>query len=154
MDTKSDYQFLAIEATIEANKQEADKNHKQTTENIKQITETLKQVLAEVKDKNNISIYSPDQKDTLTPPDPTTMVQTNRRAPPLEGGISENISGMWTLKHEISSPRFYELPTKTELKGDTSLDLKNLYNHIKMSLNAVTRLKLDLLPDYLSIKKI
>ena len=27
MDTKSDNQFLSIEATIEANKQEADKNH-------------------------------------------------------------------------------------------------------------------------------
>ena len=46
MDTKSDDQFLSIEATIEANKQEADKNHQETTENIKQITETLNQVLA------------------------------------------------------------------------------------------------------------
>ena len=46
MDTKSDDQFLAIEATIETNKQEADKNHTETTENIKQITETLNQVLA------------------------------------------------------------------------------------------------------------
>ena len=60
---------------------------------------------------------------------------------------------MWTLKHEISSPRFYELLIKTELKGDTALYLKNFYNHIKMSLNAVTRLKKDLIPDYLSIIK-
>ena len=59
---------------------------------------------------------------------------------------------MWTLKHEISSPRLYELLIKTELKGDTALDLNNLYNHIKMSLNAVTRLKVELLPDYLSVK--
>ena len=62
MDTKSDDQLLAIEATIEdnnqeadKNKQEADKNHKEATENIKQLTETLNQVLAELKDKNNIS---------------------------------------------------------------------------------------------------
>ena len=59
MDTKSDDQLLAIEATIEANKQEADKNHKETTENIKQLIETLNQVLAEMKDKNNISKSSP-----------------------------------------------------------------------------------------------
>ena len=31
IDTKYDDQFLAIEATIEANKKEADKNHKETT---------------------------------------------------------------------------------------------------------------------------
>ena len=51
MDTKSDDQFLAIEDTIEANKQEADKNHNETTENIKQLTETLNQVLAGLIDK-------------------------------------------------------------------------------------------------------
>ena len=45
MDTKSDDQFLAIEATIEANKQKAYKKHKETTENIKHLTETLNQVL-------------------------------------------------------------------------------------------------------------
>ena len=60
---------------------------------------------------------------------------------------------MWTLKHEISSPRFYELLIKIELKGDTNLDLKNFYNHVNMPLNAVTRLKEELLPDYLSIDK-
>ena len=113
MDTKSDDQFLAIEATIEANKQEADKNHKETTENIKQTTETPNQVLKEMKNKNNISKSSPAQKDTSTPPDPTTTFQTNNRAPPLEGDLYKNIGGMWTLKHEISSPRFYKLLIKT-----------------------------------------
>ena len=54
MDTKSDDQFLAIEATIEANKQEADKNHNETTENIKQLTETLNKVLKGLTDKNKI----------------------------------------------------------------------------------------------------
>ena len=106
-----------------------------------------------MKDRNNISKSSLSQKDTLTPPDPTTTIHTNRRAPPLEGGIYENIGGMWTPKHEISSPRFYELLIKTELEGDTSLDLKNFYNQIKMSLNAVNRLREQLLPDYLYIKK-
>ena len=83
MDTKSNDQFLAIEATIEANKQEADKNHNKTTENIKQLTETLNQVLAGLTDKNTISKSSPAQKDTTIPPDPTTTVQTDRKATPL-----------------------------------------------------------------------
>ena len=85
MDTKSDDQFFAIEATIEANKQDADKKHNETTENIKQLTETLNKVLKGLPDKNNISKSSPAQKDTTTPPDPTTTVQNNRKAPPLEG---------------------------------------------------------------------
>ena len=74
MDTKSDDQFLAIEATIETNKQEADKKHNKTTENIKQLTETLNKVLKGIPDKNNISKSSPAQKYTPTPTDPTTTV--------------------------------------------------------------------------------
>ena len=92
-------------------------------------------------DQINIPKSFPAQKDTWTPPEPTTTVNINKRAPPLEGGISGNIGGMWTLKHEISSPRFYEIFIKTQLKGDTALDLKNFYNHINMSINAVNRLK-------------
>ena len=108
--------------------------------------------MAELKDKNNISKSSPYQKYTSTPPDPTTTFQTNRKDPPLEGEISENVGGMWTLKHEISLPIFYELLIKIELKGDTALDLKNFYNHVKMSLNAMNILREQLLPDYLSIE--
>ena len=51
------------------------------------------------------------------------------------------IGGMWTLKYEIRSPNFYELLIKTEIKGDTALDLNNFYNHIKICLNAITRLQ-------------
>ena len=80
----------------------------------------------------NTMLSSPNQKYTSTPPDPTTVVLDNRRDPPLEGGNSTKIGGMWTLKHEIRSPKFYELLIKTELKGDTSLDINNFYNHIKM----------------------
>ena len=124
---------------------------KDVKEDIKDIKETLNKITTFMMDQTNISKSSPAQNDTSTPPDPTTMVHTTRRAPPLEGGISENIGGMWTLKHEISSPRFYELLIKIELKGDTALNLKNFYNHVKLSLNAVTRLREQLLPDYLSL---
>ena len=162
MDTKSDEQFLFIEATIETNKQEADNNHKKTggkitppTENHKEtnekitlLTENLQVLTAMMIDKIFFSKSSPAQKDTSTPPYPTTVVPTNNRDPQLEGGISDKICGMWTLKHEISSPKVYELLIKTGLKGDTALDLKNFFNHIKMCLNAVTRIREDLLPDY------
>ena len=62
------------------------------------------------------------------------------------------IGWMWTLKYEINSPKFYELLIKTELKVDTALELNNFYNHIKMCLNAVTKLLEDLLTAYQSIK--
>ena len=119
---------------------------------MKDIKETLKVFTTFMMDQTNISKSSSAQKDTLTPPDPTTAVQTNRRASSLEGGHSTNIGGMCTLKHEISSPKLYELLIKTELKGDTTLDLKNFFNNINMSLNVVTRLREYLLPDYQSIK--
>ena len=76
------------------------------------------------------------------------MVPANKRAPLLEGGNSKEIGGMWTLKHEISSPKFYETLIKAELKGNTYLDLNNFYNHIKMCLNTMARLLEDLLPAY------
>ena len=71
----------------------------------------------------------------------------------MEGGHYTKIDGMWTLKHEISSPKFYELLIKTELKGDTALDINNFFYPIKMCFNSVTRLREDFLPDYRSIKR-
>ena len=91
-------------------------------------------------DHTNHSKLSPSQKDTLTPPDPTTVVLTNSRDLPLDGGHSTKIGGMWTLKLKISSQKFHKLLIKTELKGDTALDLKNFYNHINICINVVTRL--------------
>ena len=35
---------------------------------------------------------------------------------------------MWNIKHDISSPKFYKILIKTELKGDTDLDLKNTHH--------------------------
>ena len=92
-------------------------------------------------DQSNIIKSSPTHKDTSTPMDPTTVVRTNMRDKPLEGISSNKIGGMWTLKHEISSPKFYELLINKELKVDTALDLKNFFNHINMCLYAVTRLR-------------
>ena len=153
MDTKSYEQLLFIKATIESNKQEAYKSHKETNEKLTLFTDNLQVLIALITEKNNISKSSSAQKDTQTPPDSNTVVPNKNRGPPLEGGHSTKIRGMWTLKHEIISPKLYELLIKIELKGETDLDLKNFLNHIKMSLNAVTRLREDILPDYQSIKR-
>ena len=160
MDTKSGEQFLIIQETIETNKQEDNDKDMNTAEKqmkiddkLTQFTENLHVLIELTIDQTNISKSSPTQKDISTPSYPTTLVPTNMRAPLLEGGHSTKIGGMCTLKHEISSPKFYELLIKTELKVDTAMDLNNFFNHIKMCLNAVTRLREDLLPDYQSIKR-
>ena len=124
-----------------------------TDEKLTHLTENLQVLAALMMDQTNISKYSPTQKDASTPPDPTTVIPTKRRDSPLEGGKSIKIGGMWTLKHEIRSPKFYELLIKTELKGDTVMYLKNFFNQIKICLNEVTRLREDLLPAYHFIKK-
>ena len=59
---------------------------------------------------------------------------------------------MWNLKNDISPPKFYELLIKTELKVNNDLKLKNFYKHITKCINAVTRLREDLFPDYQSTK--
>ena len=88
----------------------------------------------------NNSKLSSAQKDTSTTLEPTTLFSSNRRDPLLDVGNSTKICGMWTLKHDISSPKLYDLLIKTEIKKETALDLKNFYNHIKICLNEVTRI--------------
>ena len=48
MDTKSDEQFLVIEATIESNKKESDKNHKNTDEKLTLIKENQKETYEKI----------------------------------------------------------------------------------------------------------
>ena len=62
----------------------------------------------------NISKSSIDQKDLPKSQYLTPVVPSNRRDPSLEGGHSTKIDGMWNLKHEKISPKFYELFIKTE----------------------------------------
>ena len=121
-------------------------NKQDSDEKMTKFAEKFKTMLLEITDQINTLQYSPTQKYSPKPPDPTTAVPYNRISTPLDSGQYTKISGMWTLKHEISSSRFYEVLIKTQLKGYTALDLKNFYKHIKMCLNVVTRLIEDLLP--------
>ena len=104
---------------------------------------------------DQITIYksSPEKKYSPKSQDPTPVVPSNKKDPPLEGGHSKQIGGMSTLKHDISSTKIYELLIKIELKFNTTLSLKKFYNQIKMCLNEITRLREDLLPNYQSIKR-
>ena len=145
MDKKSDEHILIMQAIIEAYRQDSNNN-------IKNLTEYFTGMITSMMDKIKIYESSSEQKDSPKAQDPTSVFPDNKRASPLEGGHSTKVGGIWTLKYEISSPKFYEIIIKTELKGDTCLYLKNFYNHIKMSFNAVTRLQKYLIPTYQSIK--
>ena len=68
------------------------------------------------------------------------MVPDEKRDPSLKGGYYTKNGGIWTLRHEIIPQKFYEILIKTELKGDTDLELNNFYNHSKIFLNTVTGL--------------
>ena len=65
-----------------------------TDEKLTQLTETLKVLTALMMDQTNNSKSSPVQKDTLTPPEPTTMLPSNRRDPTLEGGYYTKIGSI------------------------------------------------------------
>ena len=141
MDNKYDEQFIITQDTIEANKQEMRSNKKDSDEKITRFTVKSETMIAVISNQLNTLVSSQTQKDTSNPQEPTTVVPDTKRDPPLDGGNFTKIGGMWTLKYEIISPKFYELLIKTELKEGTSLDLKKFYSNIKMCLNVVTRIQ-------------
>ena len=71
----------------------------------------------------------------------------------MEGVHCTKIVHMLTLKHEISSPIFYELLIKTEIKEYTDTDFNKFYNYIMICLNVVTIIIEYFLPAYKSIKR-
>ena len=153
MDNNYDEHFLFIRSKIDDNKLDTDEKQMKTDQKLTHLTEDLKVLIATITSmmyQNNNSKLSPSQKDISNPPYPTTVVPAYRRATPLGRGNSIKIGSMWTLKHDISSPKFYEILINTEIKGDIDLDLKNFYNHIKMCINVVTILREYLIPDYLT----
>ena len=102
-------------------------NNQDSDEKMMKLTEDFKAMIAVITDQMNTLKSSLTQKDLPKPLEPTTVVPTNRRSPPLDGRKYTKIGGMWTLKHEIRSTNFYKLLIRKELKGDTSLDLNNFY---------------------------
>ena len=102
MDNNSDYQLLIMQATIESNKQDYD-------EKMKKLTTDLTGMIASMMYQIKMFKSSPDKKDSPKAQDTTTVVSAKNKYPPLEGGHSTKNGVMWTLKHEIGSPKFYEI---------------------------------------------
>ena len=107
-----------MQATIHANRKYYDQK-------MNNLTEDLIAMLVSIMDQIKISNSSLYKKDPTKSQDPNTVVLANKKAPPLEGGNYKNIGGMWTIKHDISSQKFYGILINTELKVDTTLDLNN-----------------------------
>ena len=80
---------------------------------MKNLTEDPIERITSVMDQIKISKSSPENKDSQKSQDPNTVVPDKNKAPPLEGVHSTKIGGIWNLKHEISSPKFYKLIIKT-----------------------------------------
>ena len=94
MDSKSDEKFIIIQSTIEVKRQEMDEKKINTDEKLTNITEDLRfltPTITSMMDQTKYSKFSLDQKDTSNPPEPTTVVPVNRRAPPLDGGNYEKM---------------------------------------------------------------
>ena len=91
-----------MQATIEPNKQDSD-------EKTKKLTEDLTGMITSMMDQIKILKSSTYKKDSPKDQNTTTVVPANKKYPSLEGGHSTKIGGMWTLKHDIGSPNFYEI---------------------------------------------
>ena len=62
-----------------------DSNKKDYDNNMKKLTAYLTRMITSMMDQIKTSKSSPDNKDSQNPPDTTTLVPTNKKAPPLEG---------------------------------------------------------------------
>ena len=60
-------------------------------------------------DQNKNSNYSPENKDSPKGQYSTYVVPDNKKSPLLESVNSTKIGVIWTLKHEIISPKLYEI---------------------------------------------
>ena len=101
---------------IEANKKEIKSNKQDSDEKIMKLTEYIKAMVAAITHHINSLKFSPTEKDSLNPLDPTTVVPAKMMAPTLDSGQFTKSGGIWNLKHDIISPKLFELLIKIELK--------------------------------------
>ena len=98
---------------IDSNRQYYDERMNRQDYKIYNLTAMVGKMLDQIQILNCLSY----KMDSLQDEDYTNMVPDNKKDPTLEGGHSTKIGGMWTLKHEIKSPKLYKLLIKTDLKG-------------------------------------
>ena len=129
MDKNIYYQLLIIKYLVDANNQDTgaikQALKKQYTKFTKIYSDSDKIKIILKQPMVHHEYYSVEKMDVPNTQNPDTLFLANKKAPPLEGGNSMKIGGMWTLKHETNSPKLYEILIKTELKGCTALDFKN-----------------------------
>ena len=70
-------------------------------------------IIRNMMDKNQNYNYLPGSMYLPKDQGHTTVVPANKRDLPLEGVHSTKNGCMWALKHEIISPKFYELLINT-----------------------------------------
>ena len=109
MDNKSDEQLLIIQSTININKQDYDDKMKKQVYKL----DNLMAIMENMMDHIQISDPSSENMDSPKAQGPNTAVLDKKKAPSLDGGHSTKIGGMWNIKHEINSPKFYELIINT-----------------------------------------
>ena len=142
MYTKLEEHILMMQISIGDNKKVTGKEQKETDSKFDKIYKMEGNILY---DFDNTS---PNKVETNKPQYYNTVVHSNRKNPPLEGGIFQKIGQMWTLKHDICPPKFYELIIKNDLKVYTGIYLKDFHNNVNIFLNAVTRLRKRLFSDF------
>ena len=113
MDNNSDENFIIMQVAMEAKNHDIKANNQDSDEKMMKLTEDSKAILASIMDKDNTLKSSPTQKGSPKPLGPTTVVLANKSDPPLIYVNSAKIGWMWTLKHDINSPKIYELLIKT-----------------------------------------
>ena len=102
---------------VDTNKQVTDELQKYRDELNKKLTkhdsdlDKIKILLKQVLVQNQTPL--PENMDEPKVQYPTTVFTANKKASTLKGGNYTKNGVMWTLKHEISSPKFYELLIKT-----------------------------------------
>ena len=112
-----DDQLLAMQDYIDTNKQATDELRKYCDDLKKKLNKhysefsNIKTFINKVLGNNQNSLT--DNMDSTKAHYSTNVVPYNKKDTPLEDGNYTKNGGMWTLKHEIISPKLYEILTKT-----------------------------------------
>ena len=99
MDANLEDQILIIKASIDNNNKATGKTYKDTDYKLDNIEKQIEKLIDKLENS------SPNIMETRNPKDCAAVVHGNRKFTSLEGGNFNTIGIMWTLKHDISSPK-------------------------------------------------
>ena len=99
MDAKLEDQILIIKASIDNNNKATGTKYKETDYKLDKIEKQIEKLIDKLK-----NAYQ-NMMETRNPKDCAAVDHGNRKFTSLEGGNFNTIGIMWTLKHDISSPK-------------------------------------------------